>query len=251
MSPAAVRSTLLAFLLVLAVAAGAIAAGAGDAPTSYTAKGGTYVGVRPTATGLPQLGVSGTVGAGELNKALREYHDSFRYGDDVGHVNAAARVYLDSRLDAWKSKRTPAVVLDIDETSLSNYAGLVATGFTQVGNVINPVSATGKAIQSTLAVYRHARARKVAVFFITGRPPQIASITAVNLLNEGYTAGWDGLYTKPTDAGTEQFKSSTRAAIEGRGYEIVANIGDQESDLDGGHADRSFKLPNPFYFIPD
>ena len=67
----------------------------------------------------------------------------------------------------------------------------------------------------------------------------------------GYDSGWDGLYTKPVDAGTQAFKASTRAAIGGRGYDIVANVGDQESDLDGGHADRAFKLPNPFYFIPD
>jgi hypothetical protein len=25
----------------------------------------------------------------------------------------------------------------------------------------------------------------------------------------------------------------------------------KESDLDGGHADRAFKLPNPYYFIAD
>jgi predicted secreted acid phosphatase len=142
-------------------------------------------------------------------------------------------------------------VLDIDETSLSNYAGLLATGFTQIGNVINPVTATGTAIEPTLALYRRARSRHVAVFFITGRPSEIAGITALNLVNEGYDQGWDGLHAKPFDAGTQQFKSSTRAAIEKRGYDIVANVGDQESDLDGGHADRSFKLPNPFYFIPD
>jgi predicted secreted acid phosphatase len=247
------RSLLLALTALLAAAALAFAAGVGDNPTSYPAKGGTYVGVRPTAVGLPQVNATGTVGAGELVKAVKAYHDSGDYGDDVGHVNTAARRYLDSRLASWPkgSKLRPAIVLDIDETSLSNYAGLLASGFTTVGNVINPVTATGKAIQSTLALYRHARDRKVAVFFITGRPPQIAAITAVNLINEGYTKGWDGLYTKPFDAGTEAFKSSTRAAIEVRGYDIVANIGDQESDLDGGHADRGFKLPNPFYFIAD
>jgi HAD superfamily, subfamily IIIB (Acid phosphatase) len=253
MSPAAVRPTLLALLLVLAIAAGALAAGAGDSPTSYVAKGGTYVGVRPTATGLPQLGATGTVGAGELVKAVRDYHDSGQYDRDLAAVDGNAQGYLDARLASWprKSKRKPALVLDIDETSLSNYTGLVATGFTQVGNVINPVTATGKAIKPTLALYQRARSKGVAVFFITGRPPQIAGITALNLVNEGYDKGWDGLSTKPVDATTEQFKSSTRAAIEGRGYEIVANVGDQESDLDGGHADRAFKLPNPFYFIPD
>jgi len=30
----------------------------------------------------------------------------------------------------------------------------------------------------------------------------------------------------------------------------VANVGDQLSDLAGGHAGRDFKLPNPFYHIP-
>jgi predicted secreted acid phosphatase len=246
-----VRSTLLGILIVLAVAAGALAAGVGNSPTSYPAKGGTYVGVRPTATGLPQLGAGGTVGAGELVKAVREYHDSGQYDRDLAAVDGSARGYLDARLKSWRSKRRPAIVLDIDETSLSNYAGLLASGFTTVGNVINPVTATGKAIAPTLALYQRARSKQVAVFFVTGRPPQIAGITALNLVNEGYDKGWDGLFTKPTDAGTQQFKSATRASIEQRGYEIVANIGDQESDLDGGHADRAFKLPNPFYFIAD
>jgi hypothetical protein len=31
---------------------------------------------------------------------------------------------------------------------------------------------------------------------------------------------------------------------------VVVNLGDQMSDLDGGHAERMYKLPNPFYFVP-
>jgi len=46
------------------------------------------------------------------------------------------------------------------------------------------------------------------------------------------------------------YKSATRAHIESLGYEIVGNFGDQFSDLEGGHADRTFKLPNPNYFLP-
>jgi hypothetical protein len=246
-----VRPTLLACLAVLALAAGALAAGVGDSPTEYPAKGGSYFGVRATAVGLPQTGATGTVGAGELVKSLRDYHDSGRYDRDLAAVDAAARSYLDARLSKWTSNLKPAIVLDIDETSLSNYAGLSATGFTQVGNVINPVTATGKAIQPTLSLYQRARQRNVAVFFVTGRPPEIAGITAQNLVSEGYNQGWDGLYTKPSSAGTEAFKLSTRVAIWNRGYDIVLNVGDQESDLDGGYGDRKYKLPNPFYFIAD
>jgi hypothetical protein len=247
------RSLLAALLLALVLAAVAVAAGVGDSPTTYPATGGRYVGVRPTGVGLPQIGSSGTVGAGELVKAVRDYHDSGRYDRDLAAVDGSAQSYLDARLAAWPkaSKRKPAIVLDIDETSLSNYAGLAASGFTEAGNVINPVTATGTAIQPTLALYQRARAKGVAVFFVTGRPPQIASITALNLTQQGYDKGWSGLSMKPTDAGTQAFKSSTRAGIESRGYDIVVNVGDQESDLDGGHADRAFKLPNPFYFIAD
>ncbi len=49
---------------------------------------------------------------------------------------------------------------------------------------------------------------------------------------------------------TVQYKSGTRKHIEDDlGYEIIANFGDQYSDLDGGYADRTYKLPNPTYFV--
>ena len=33
------------------------------------------------------------------------------------------------------------------------------------------------------------------------------------------------------------------------GYTIIATVGDQESDLEGGFAECRFKALNPFYFI--
>jgi len=49
---------------------------------------------------------------------------------------------------------------------------------------------------------------------------------------------------------TVERKSQTRAHIESLGYDIVANFGDQFSDLKGGFADRTFKVPNPMYYLP-
>jgi HAD superfamily, subfamily IIIB (Acid phosphatase) len=46
------------------------------------------------------------------------------------------------------------------------------------------------------------------------------------------------------------FKSGERARIEANGYSVIANIGDQDSDLAGGHALHTCKLPNPAYYIP-
>jgi hypothetical protein len=76
--------------------------------------------------------------------------------------------------------------------------------------------------------------------------------TIKNLNAAGYK-DWDGLFFKPD--GYQQgsiipYKSSTRKRIEESGYRIVVNIGDQYSDLAGGYSERSFKLPNPYYYIP-
>ena len=55
-----------------------------------------------------------------------------------------------------------------------------------------------------------------------------------------------------TDATRDQkvnaFKTGARQRIS-REFTIVANIGDQISNLQGGYALRCFKVPNPFYFI--
>jgi predicted secreted acid phosphatase len=54
----------------------------------------------------------------------------------------------------------------------------------------------------------------------------------------------------PVSCPTIQYKSGTRAYIESKGYDIVANFGDQFSDLEGGFADKTFKMPNPNYYLP-
>jgi hypothetical protein len=49
---------------------------------------------------------------------------------------------------------------------------------------------------------------------------------------------------------TIRYKSGVRAHLEDLGWDIVGNFGDQFSDLEGGFADKTFKLPNPNYFLP-
>jgi hypothetical protein len=51
-------------------------------------------------------------------------------------------------------------------------------------------------------------------------------------------------------ASAADFKAPARAEIERSGYTIVVNMGDQPSDLIGGHAIGRFLLPDPFYRVP-
>ena len=55
------------------------------------------------------------------------------------------------------------------------------------------------------------------------------------------------LRTHVLDHPVQSSPASTSRAL---GYDIVANFGDQLSDLTGGFADKTFKLPNPMYFLP-
>jgi predicted secreted acid phosphatase len=145
-----------------------------------------------------------------------------------------------------------AIVLDIDETSLSNYSAIVADAFTFGPNSqAEATNEIGKAITQTRTVFNDAKARGIAVFFVTGRPESQRAVTEDNLRREGFD-GWQGLTLKPVGSTltTVAYKSGARAAIEQQGFRIVANVGDQYSDLAGGHADRAFKIPNPFYFLP-
>ena len=103
-------------------------------------------------------------------------------------------------------------------------------------------------------------------------PEVDAGYQAPTPINTGHGGFTDGLFTKPpvgsypaylnqpqfcgpnitagTSCPTIQYKSGTRAYIESQGYDIVANFGDQWSDHLGGFADKSFKMPNPNYYLP-
>ena len=100
--------------------------------------------------------------------------------------------------------------------------------------------------------YLAMRSAGVAVFLITGRGEPLRAATLRNLERQGIS-GWEGIRFRPAedhDRSIVPFKSGERARIESGGYTIIANIGDQESDLAGGHALHTCKLPNPAYLIP-
>ncbi len=103
-------------------------------------------------------------------------------------------------------------------------------------------------------------------------PEVDAEYPAPTPIDTGHGGFTDGLFTKPpvgqypayldkpqfcgpfitqgVSCPTIQYKSGTRAYIESQGYDIVGNFGDQFSDLLGGFSDKTFKMPNPNYYLP-
>jgi hypothetical protein len=223
--------------------------------------------------GLPYLGSTTSYNAGDWENALRTYHDSGTYLNQVAQIDKIAQTALDKGIRSYRVKaraarhgghghghghgnghkpRKLALVLDIDETSLSNYSAINADNFTYgPASQAEATDEIGVAIPSTLALYQDAIGKGVAVFFITGRGEASRAHTEHNLQTQGFTK-WNAVVLKPAGStlSTVAYKSAARADIEKQGYEIVANVGDQYSDLAGGHADVTYKLANPFYFLP-
>jgi acid phosphatase len=191
-----------------------------------------------------------------IKTELIRYHDSGNYLKDQAAVINQAMVYLKERLANEKKSSSPeklAIVLDIDETSLSNYASMHEMDFGGKLKDINEAEGKGNdpAIQPTLELYRYAKANNIAVFFVTGRTEQYRDATIKNLQDAGYK-DWNDLILKPEtyqEKSAAPFKIAARDNIEKQGYHIILNIGDQKSDLVGHHAEKTFKLPNPYYMV--
>jgi predicted secreted acid phosphatase len=210
------------------------------------------------------------------------------FSPDSNYTREAESVAKDGA--NWLGARTTvankAIVLDVDDTTLAtwNYEIFSNWAFNPTTNGQFVTDQRFPAVPGMVAMVNQAKAEGYAVFFLTGRGAAQEAATLGNLTSDGIgvdagyptpTAlpnGEDGLFTKPpvgsypaylnspefcgpsitagVSCPTIRYKSGVRAHIESQGYEIVGNFGDQFSDLIGGSADKTFKLPNPNYFLP-
>ncbi len=212
--------------------------------------------MRRLLCGMVLLALAGCAPANLTLLKYREtaYHDSGRYMADFNRAATPASHYLAAAVKRARPGEKLAIVFDIDETCVSNWPHLQKTDYSTATYLFEKWAnhSACPALPATLALYREARQAGVTVFFITGRQEIIRAATERNLARAGYTP-YEGLYMKPMayrDVSIIPFKTAARRAIEARGYTILLNIGDQWSDLEGGHAQRIFKLPNPFYYLP-
>ena len=196
----------------------------------------------------------------DTQAGIARYISSGQYDKEFAAVVARAQAYMEKRARAVSK---PAIVLDIDETSLSNWPAYRVNGWSRItGGACDlergpcgirawQAMAASKALPPTLELARRAEALGVAVFFITGRPPELRDATERNLRQEGYRPTAVILLPEgKTFASAVDFKAPERQKLAEQGYTIILNMGDQESDLRGGYAEKTFKLPNPVYFLP-
>ena len=212
------------------------------------------------------------------DKALHQFSPTSAYANEMAGIVSDAEKYLNNPPGSGNGKKfsgTKAILFDIDDTTLNTYSYEIYSNF-----VFNPT--TNAAFVNACLTHRlrvpgragHGRPRaRRGVARATrcssspaarraddlsarhAREPDARGLrrrrrpTCTSRTHRRHR-GSRSLRDRTPTCTTTQYKSLTRQHIESLGYDIVANFGDQFSDLNGGFADQTFKIPNPMYFLP-
>lgn len=198
----------------------------------------------------PELPLEADNLTGILRK-LYAYQQSGQYEREITQVAKSAHDWIETRAARATPGEKLAAIFDIDETALSNLPNMLDCGFCSISAQAKlfPGEHT-PAIPQVRDLYNFAKSKGVLVIFVTGRYESGRDATIGNLQAAGYT-GWEDLQMRfnGNSDPARIMKAGIRQGLERKGYKIVLNIGDQLSDLIGGYSERTYKLPNPFYFV--
>ncbi|MET7885950.1 HAD family acid phosphatase [Streptomyces avermitilis] len=247
--------------------AGAALYGTGVATAGQSTANSTH---EPYNIGLLVKDIDTYYGATLDSNGVYQASKDSQYAKDLARLESSAKRSIDKA--AHKAKRhgeKPAVVFDIDDTLLlsldyekkTNYTYNSTTWADYVAKADRP------AVFGTPELVAYAKSKGVEVFYNSGLKESQRVSAVANLKKVGADINLDADHMFLKDAAnppaylsdcataaawnctTVQYKSGTRKHIESLGYDIVANFGDQYSDLEGGYADKKYKLPNPTYFV--
>jgi predicted secreted acid phosphatase len=183
----------------------------------------------------------------EISKKRVENYYQNDYEKDLTRIISKA----EKDLDKINLGSKPAIVFDVDETALSNYAYIKSMGFGYESNLWNIYleKADAPAIDQTKKLYEYARQKKIHIIFLTGRDSEFYNATLKNLKAAGYNK-FDTLICKSSrynQMTAGKYKELERINLTSEGYQIIMSVGDQESDLNGQDVGDTIKLPNYMY----
>lgn len=173
-------------------------------------------------------------------------------------INNAIRqldVFFPGNPHSNEKAERPAIIFDVDETALTSVPRGRECGFQSISELEHLwlVSASAPAIPGVLRLFQWVRENRpeVEIFFLSGRRKKEFHATQFNLKREGFYPYSRLIVREEVDNYTTMalYKLEQRRELEEQGYTIVATIGDQWSDFDGGHTGYVVKLPNYLYTI--
>lgn len=182
-------------------------------------------------------------------KLVQNYYESGEFEKESEIIiNDAINV-----IDKINRKDKSVVVFDVDETALSNYAFTKEIGFGFIPKLWDEWQLKGIAevMPQTKRFYDYLVSKNINVVFLTGRPKNVLAATHRNLIEKGFVK-FDTLIVRKSNENkmlATEFKSQKRNELVKNGYDIIACIGDQWSDLTGGNTGYKIKLPNYLYLL--
>lgn len=184
-----------------------------------------------------------------VKQELSEYYESGGFYKEVDEV-------INNAINKFESIRggdSAVVIFDIDETALDNYEGIKEISFGYSPRLWDEWvdEARAPAIPGVKRLYDFLINRGVKVIFITGRKEHHYEATKKNLELAGYTQFDTLIVRMKNDSGKKaiEFKSKKREELTAMGYNIIGNVGDQWSDLEGPHSGIKIKVPDYLYIV--
>lgn len=181
-------------------------------------------------------------------KQLKDYVNSGKYYSEIDEkIKEAALI-----VSKYIGQKNKVVIIDIDETMVSEYDFMVQYDFGWFDENLEEAQKYEHfpSFNCVIDFINYCINSDIIVIVLSSRRERHRN-TVINLLaNAGYTKISNIVLRPNEDKGTIQnFKIGQRKKIVDGGCDIILNIGDQPSDLDGGYADNIIKIPNPFYLI--
>lgn len=180
---------------------------------------------------------------------VAKYYESGQYEKELTEIVNDAKEKF-SRVEVTPNS---AVVFDIDETTLDNYAAIKKIGYGYEKNYWDEwlERAEAPAIQQVKNLYDFLVKKGFKIIFITGKKDYQYNAAFKNMKSAGYK-DFDTIITRSKDEykiKSALYKSEKRKELTDKGYVIAGCIGDQTTDCVGPNCGIIVKLPNYLYLV--
>ncbi|CAL1384321.1 unnamed protein product [Linum trigynum] len=187
---------------------------------------------------------------------IGNYVTSVQYQIDSQLTVEECIVYI-STTCSFRKDGKDAWLFDVDDTLLSTIPYFKQHQFGGEmfnATAFNEWASKRKAtpLEHTMRLYKVLKSMGVQIFLVSSRREDLRSATTDNLVDVGYH-GWKSLFLRGNDelnGGVAQYKANVRQQLINDGYRIWGTVGDQFNSFAGlPSAGRTFKLPNPLYYV--
>ncbi|MCF8241402.1 MAG: HAD family acid phosphatase [Melioribacteraceae bacterium] len=178
---------------------------------------------------------------------VKEYYKSGKYSEELNEIVNDVK----SQFNWFPFEENSTVVFDVDDTVISGYgyAEHMDFGYEPESWYQWIRDEKCEEIPEMKKLYNFFISKGTKIVFLTGRDQKVYQPTYENLIKDGFTE-FDTLICRPENdnhRSSAEYKQEEREILTGKGYKIIATIGDQEGDLEGKNTGIKIKLPNYLY----